>query len=285
MGHRDRSAALSRQHLHRRRQALGGIRLGRQRDQDRRARCSRVDRKNGRCGATNVNPATGRRDLDIPGSLRAAFGHKDLGVYLIVARGRPDRGRRLRCSCRDRCRRRHPRRCVRSPRINLRQRRFMCRGCYFIYEEPTACRSSRSGRERLLPISRRTGAAPIAEPTKPRSVPTWRRRRLAAPVCDVSLVPRNRDIGCAVTGSAILAGSPVQCDFDRAVGERPRTSLRTPGAAATTPSIRRRCSGTSPQPEFKKWRRRPAATAPPKRRQRVGPIAGRSADQRRWENL
>ncbi len=29
-----------------------------------------VDRKNGRCGATNVNPATGRRDLDIPGSLR-----------------------------------------------------------------------------------------------------------------------------------------------------------------------------------------------------------------------
>src|SRR5271163_1575346 len=29
-----------------------------------------VDRKNGRCGATNVNPATGRRDLDIPRSLR-----------------------------------------------------------------------------------------------------------------------------------------------------------------------------------------------------------------------
>jgi hypothetical protein len=33
-----------------------------------------VDRKNGRCGATNVNPVTGQRDLDIPGSLRAAFG-------------------------------------------------------------------------------------------------------------------------------------------------------------------------------------------------------------------
>jgi len=42
----------------------------------------RVERRNGRCGATNVNPDTGRRDLDIPGSLRAAFGHKDLGVYL-----------------------------------------------------------------------------------------------------------------------------------------------------------------------------------------------------------
>ena len=46
-----------------------------------------VDRKNGRCGATNVNPATGRRDLDIPSSLRAAFGHKNLGVYLIVRDG------------------------------------------------------------------------------------------------------------------------------------------------------------------------------------------------------
>ena len=44
----------------------------------------RVDRRNGRCGATNVDPATGRRDLDIPGSLRKAFGHKDLGVYLVA---------------------------------------------------------------------------------------------------------------------------------------------------------------------------------------------------------
>src|SRR6266852_3466799 len=30
----------------------------------------RVDRRNGRCGAVNVDPATGVRDLDIPGSLR-----------------------------------------------------------------------------------------------------------------------------------------------------------------------------------------------------------------------
>lgn len=44
----------------------------------------RVDRRNGRCSATNVNPATGVRDMDIPGALRADFGHKDLGVYLIV---------------------------------------------------------------------------------------------------------------------------------------------------------------------------------------------------------
>jgi GntR family transcriptional regulator / MocR family aminotransferase len=44
----------------------------------------RVDRKNGRCGATNVNPVTGERDMDIPGSLRKLFGHKDLGVYLVA---------------------------------------------------------------------------------------------------------------------------------------------------------------------------------------------------------
>jgi GntR family transcriptional regulator/MocR family aminotransferase len=46
-----------------------------------------VDRRNGRCAATNVNPATGRRDLDIPASLRADFGHADLGVYLTTRIG------------------------------------------------------------------------------------------------------------------------------------------------------------------------------------------------------
>lgn len=46
-----------------------------------------VDRRNGRCAATNVDPVTGRRDRDIPGALRAAFGHKDLGVYLTVRDG------------------------------------------------------------------------------------------------------------------------------------------------------------------------------------------------------
>jgi GntR family transcriptional regulator/MocR family aminotransferase len=93
-----------------------------------------VDRKNGRCGATNVNPLTGKRDLDIPGSLRAAFGHKNLGVYLVVRDGGE-------IAVGDG---------VFAPRtapahanvhsaplaqINGAQRRFMCRGCYFIYEE------------------------------------------------------------------------------------------------------------------------------------------------------
>lgn len=44
----------------------------------------RVDRRNGRCSATNVNPVSGERDLDIPGALRKSFGHKDLGVYLLA---------------------------------------------------------------------------------------------------------------------------------------------------------------------------------------------------------
>lgn len=44
----------------------------------------RVDRRNGRCSATNVNPVSGERDLDIPGELRKSFGHKDLGVYLLA---------------------------------------------------------------------------------------------------------------------------------------------------------------------------------------------------------
>jgi GntR family transcriptional regulator/MocR family aminotransferase len=92
-----------------------------------------VDRKNGRCGATNVDPATGQRDLDIPGSLRTAFGHKNLGVYLmareageiavgdaLAARGvlkAPPAAKPLAGSLEP------------SPR------RFICAGCYFIYDE------------------------------------------------------------------------------------------------------------------------------------------------------
>ena len=92
-----------------------------------------VDRKNGRCGATNVDPATGMRDLDIPGSLRRAFGHKDLGVYLVAREGGriavgdelfapPKAGKvtELRAPL---------------PAFGAARRSFICRGCYFIYEE------------------------------------------------------------------------------------------------------------------------------------------------------
>ncbi len=95
----------------------------------------RVDRRNGRCGATNVNPETGRRDLDLPASLRAAFGHKELGVYLVVREGG-------RLTAGDQ---------VAAPpgtaaghiplpvlgRPPAGQQKFMCGGCYFIYEPAT----------------------------------------------------------------------------------------------------------------------------------------------------
>jgi len=40
-----------------------------------------------RCAASNVDPATGRRDLDIPALLRRQFGHSDFGVYARVTGG------------------------------------------------------------------------------------------------------------------------------------------------------------------------------------------------------
>lgn len=92
----------------------------------------RVDRRNGRCGATNVDPETGRRDLDIPGSLRAAFGHKELGVYLVAREGGSvtvgnsvvtsssiETGNSMRSS-------------LSTP--SSRQM-FICGGCYYIYDQ------------------------------------------------------------------------------------------------------------------------------------------------------
>jgi GntR family transcriptional regulator/MocR family aminotransferase len=91
----------------------------------------RVDRRNGRCGATNVNPASGVRDMDIPASLRANFGHKDLGVYLTVAKGGT-------IAVNDPLTR--PLAPAPSPALVPRMnagigRRFICRGCYYIYSE------------------------------------------------------------------------------------------------------------------------------------------------------
>ncbi len=90
-----------------------------------------VERKNGRCGATNVNPTTARRDLDIPSSLRATFGHKNLGIYLIVRDGGEVAvGNSVLA----------PRSTAAPPpsspaRTDGAGRRFICRGCYFVYEE------------------------------------------------------------------------------------------------------------------------------------------------------
>ena len=95
----------------------------------------RVDRRNGRCGATNVDPVTGERDMDIPGSLRKRFGHKDLGVYLIArTTGKVVVGDR-----------------VTVPDLKPSAAEagafalppsgsgsFICRGCYYIYDETKA---------------------------------------------------------------------------------------------------------------------------------------------------
>jgi GntR family transcriptional regulator/MocR family aminotransferase len=101
----------------------------------------RVDRRNGRCAATNVNPVTGERDLDIPGSLRRAFGHKDLGVYLVAKQdGKVVVGDQ-----------------VAMPAGTAQQHvpapaqpaagdlSFICRGCYYIYEESKGAPGAAAG--------------------------------------------------------------------------------------------------------------------------------------------
>lgn len=43
-----------------------------------------VFERTARCAATNVDPKTGRRDLDIPATLLRNRGHSDMGVYAMV---------------------------------------------------------------------------------------------------------------------------------------------------------------------------------------------------------
>lgn len=50
------------------------------------ARLEVVDRI-GRCAATNVDPATAERDMNLPRALQQAFGHADMGVYARVVNG------------------------------------------------------------------------------------------------------------------------------------------------------------------------------------------------------
>jgi GntR family transcriptional regulator/MocR family aminotransferase len=90
-----------------------------------------VDRRNGRCSATNVDPQTGQRDLDIPGSLRKAFGHKDLGVYLVA---RNDAALAVGDLVEPPG---APSRAPLPPAIapGAGRRSFICRGCYYVYHE------------------------------------------------------------------------------------------------------------------------------------------------------
>ena len=47
----------------------------------------KVVRRIKRCAATNVEPETGIRDLDIPQTLMKSFGHADCGIYTEVVAG------------------------------------------------------------------------------------------------------------------------------------------------------------------------------------------------------
>ncbi|HTQ03047.1 MAG TPA: aminotransferase class I/II-fold pyridoxal phosphate-dependent enzyme [Polyangiaceae bacterium] len=88
----------------------------------------RVDRRNGRCSATNVNPVSGERDLDIPGALRKRFGHKDLGVYLVArTNGKVVVGDQV--SVPEVAHAAHE-----APTFVVpREGSFICRGCYYVY--------------------------------------------------------------------------------------------------------------------------------------------------------
>jgi uncharacterized protein len=44
----------------------------------------KVESRTSRCAATNVNPKTGRRDMDLPRAIETHYGHSDFGVYLVT---------------------------------------------------------------------------------------------------------------------------------------------------------------------------------------------------------
>ena len=47
----------------------------------------KVTARTDRCAATNVNPDTALRDLNIPKSLVKKFGHVDMGIYAEILEG------------------------------------------------------------------------------------------------------------------------------------------------------------------------------------------------------
>lgn len=47
----------------------------------------KITKRTVRCAATNVDPETGERDLDIPGTIDGRLGHRDLGVYMEIIAG------------------------------------------------------------------------------------------------------------------------------------------------------------------------------------------------------
>ena len=56
----------------------------------------RLTKRIERCAATNVDPATGQRDREIPKALMRLYGHVDCGIYAeVLSGGRLAEGERL----------------------------------------------------------------------------------------------------------------------------------------------------------------------------------------------
>ncbi len=103
-----------------------------------------VDRRNGRCAATNVNPETGERDRDIPAALRTSFRHKDLGVYLLVkSSGRVT----LQDPVAVQAGEAQAHQCGSDPGATSETMRYICGGCYYIYDGVGADGNRTSGPE------------------------------------------------------------------------------------------------------------------------------------------
>ena len=45
---------------------------------------ARIVKRTKRCPATNVNPDTAARDMNLPADIRKHFGHFDMGIYAEV---------------------------------------------------------------------------------------------------------------------------------------------------------------------------------------------------------
>lgn len=102
----------------------------------------RVDSRNGRCGAVNVNPATGERDLDLPKALRATYGHKDLGVYLVARKsGKVVVGDQVTLPAVGDQRTEAPI----SWRPPTGVGSFICRGCYYVFDEAQGAKGVPAG--------------------------------------------------------------------------------------------------------------------------------------------
>ena len=93
-----RPAALPRQSLSRGSGALGRVRLARQGAADRRGQAGGV-RAHARCEATNVDPATGARDMAIPATPHAHLGPPGLRHLRQGRDGRRDRRSARPCCC------------------------------------------------------------------------------------------------------------------------------------------------------------------------------------------